>query len=193
MIVYSFQPNEVAEQLQRGQAYICDASKSEYIETDWNFKDAYQWLISRMNYYVGEAPPNVVYPAWVWIKCGNNRNKPDRREMMYNRYGSDFSLLELSVNDDRILPSCFSGWHDVLNGWSHWPYDNEKWNELSEQEQDDYIDLKGSFNYLTLEDTWENIFNVNDKDYVQGTMWIILPEDLVKAHKINRKPFQNDD
>lgn len=188
MIVYSFQPNEVAENLINGKEYICDPIKSDFIETDWGFKKAYQWLIERMEHHVDAKPKDVEYPAWVWIKCGENKYRPDLRETLYNLYDYNYSLLKLNISSDRILPSCFSGWHDVLNGWSHFHGNNEDYAKMSDKQIDDFINLTGEYSHLTLEDTWEDIFDVKDSEYIQGTLWKILPEDVVKVQKINRKP-----
>ena len=75
MILWTIQPIEVYELIQRTGVYHCDYEKSdmEY------WQEQYNWLVQEMKERVGEPPKGVSYPVWAWYMWEGARKKPDLR------------------------------------------------------------------------------------------------------------------
>jgi len=114
MILYTFQPAEAIKAAKKMGYLTC---YEEYARDAWNvcdnddfwetqFKRPYEFMRKqmrkRLKNYSGE------YPIWAYV------DKPDLR--CYRRdYKQNTLYLVLDIPDERVLLSCFDGWHWVLN------------------------------------------------------------------------------
>lgn len=116
MILWSIQPEEVFDLIQREGVYHCDIHKSRM----GDFADMqYSWLVSQMKKRIGPPPEGVSFPVWAWYQWRKDRKKPDlRAERWYYGYrGEKFYRLEIDIPDEQVLLSNFALWHVPLNKW----------------------------------------------------------------------------
>ena len=165
MIVWTIQPLEVLDIIERDGTFRCDMSNSHYGE-DETFKDAYDWMVMKMDERGIRHPNGVEYPIWAWYKIDYKHKKPDLRRSAYGFKGEVICCIELDVPDDEILLSHGDAWMCVINGWYLNPARNdEEWWKCREE-------LYAPENWEKLDDTirksWDRIF---DMDWDDGGMW----------------------
>lgn len=170
MRLWSFQPAEVAEQLLAGESFHCDPALSElYSMDDALIREAYDWLAAEMEHSVAR-PDSVELPVWAWFRNHGEERKPDRRRYFFKGHPRSDPILELEVPDELVVLTDFDDWHSVLNGSPILA--EEEW------EQDEYR----SFTADELLESWQQVFSVEAKDFVQATLWTIEPQWLVRIH-----------
>lgn len=173
MKLWSLQPLEVAEKLLQGEPYICKPELSDFND-DFGFTRAYDWLFTHMETSIPK-PENVTWPAWAWAKHYGGGGKPDRRRQMFSNYQERDVILELEVPDSEVLLSDFDDWHAVLNNCEI----------ITDEEY--YADEDRVYTPEEKSATWQQIFDVETKEFVQACLWQIKPEYLVRIHKIRKK------
>lgn len=169
MRLWSLQPESIIQRLKEGIPYHCDPSMSELLE-DESFLKAYKWLTTQMETKTSKPPDKVTFPVWAWAKSNGKTKKPDKRTLMFNKYPKDYRIIELEVDESRILLSDFDLWHNVLNSFpilTDEEYDKEIYNLMSINE---------------VEETWEQIFNITAVNDIQACFWEIRPEDVIKIY-----------
>lgn len=166
--------------LKIGNPYSCCESKCSMLQddTDGITKRAYDWLSDMMYRKVGEPPVNVIYPVWTWYKLRGKTSKPDLRWVEFRHYKAPMVLIELDVASKRVLLSDEELWtcgqlndqpcfgkraDDVLDSELAWYYDMDAPKCVKEE-------------YKLY--TWPRIFDVDSGDYIQGTLWEILSNDI---------------
>lgn len=176
MRLWTFQPYEVFEKLQNGQIFRCDANKSELIQ-EFEFKKSYDFMVESMKARLthSQRPFGVKYPIWAWHTAYGAHKRPDRRFLMFNNR-QEQHLIEIEVSSDRVLLSDFDGWHHVLNGSPLLP---ESFYE-KELDSDDLYNSRETMSYAEIKTTWEDIFDVQRKEFIQASLWEVRPEDVVK-------------
>lgn len=176
MKLWTFQPQEVIDIVEKTGEFIADPNKSELV-TEFDFGDAYNWLNGRMKKFINDENSNndIKIPVWAWYKYNYKNIKPDRRIKLFNNYKND-RLLELDIDDSRVLLSDYNEWHSVLNNYPVLTMD-----EFEKSENDEILEnfyMKDSFKIPS----WDRIFDVGDKEFVQATFWKLLKEDIVKIY-----------
>jgi hypothetical protein len=175
MKLWSLQPKEVADALERGEPYICTPKLAEYYEEEDSFRLAYDWLVSEMELSIPK-PDGVTLPAWAWFRHYGVNTKPDRRFLMFNSYAlSDYVILELEVPEDEVLLSGFDDWHLVLGDspiFTEEQYREDDYPEHTEAEK---------------RESWRRIFEIENVEFVQACVWQIKPEHVVKLHRPRRR------
>ena len=122
MILWTIQPEEVYELIQRTGVYHCDYGKSGM--DDW--QEQYDWLVREMKERIGELLGGVSYPVWAWYMWKGARKKPDlRRERWGNGWkGERFACMEIDIPEARREYK-YRNWKNVFdlayvdNGWIH--------------------------------------------------------------------------
>ena len=87
-ILWSTQPFEVYDQIQKTGVYHCDFEKS--LLKDYRLQ--YDWLVQEMKTGLGEPPAEVTYPVWAWYKWEGIRMEPHltgRPDFGYRRRGRE--------------------------------------------------------------------------------------------------------
>ena len=173
MKLWSLQPHEVADSLLAGKPYICDPKLSPFFDQP-DFSKAYKWLTDEMELTI-TRPPGVILPAWAWFKNYGANVKPDRRRGLFMNYGNLDVILELEVPESDTLLSDFDDWHCVLNDF-----------EIVSDEEFE-ADEDRIYTHAEKLASWQQVFDVDDKEFVQACIWQIKPEHLVKVHKFRNK------
>lgn len=200
MRLWTSQPPCVAYMLRRGMAFRCDAGKATYAG---DFDDAYDWLASEMSHRVGPAPDGVRWPVWAWRRYGRpDGEAPDVADDIVGSEDMDFFLIELDVQEDRVLLSDFDNWHTVLNGWMALDPDElllpaDERERLTDERVGAWMsaDASDPAYRAAARGSWGNVFDVRHIEtpegddwngrYVQATLWEIRPEDVVgMAHVV---------
>lgn len=205
MELYTFQPFEIYEQLQRGESFraspaLCDTSSEEF---DESWSRAYTWLTNQMDIRCPvPRPAGVTYPVWAWYWwAGPNRRKPDLRSSRYWADGGPAVLLTLDVPNEEVLLSEYHAWHHVLNEqYLGFPSDTDDFDARCE--------TRGLCTYRNrplpdpglrteLEATWPRIFDFEtipqmleyerEDSYVQATFWELRPEFVRQAVWFEKK------
>jgi hypothetical protein len=119
MKLYTTQPIEVWNKLQEQKILIADAMLGEHIDQEYaekngfsieddSFYAAYSWMKEQMEHRIPGYQGN--WPWWAWT------HKIDiRSERHLYPKGEEFVMIELEIPDEKVLCSCFEGWHSVLN------------------------------------------------------------------------------
>ena len=168
MRLWTIQPKKFYEKLLQEKVVFCKPELSEHIQ-EWNFKPAYDWLVSQMECRIGAAPAGVRYPIWAWYTLDGKNEKPDLRKTEFRYYREEQVCIELEIPDQDVLLSD-EEWHVVLNDWylaNDEDFDREyEWfKALPESEQE-----------AAKQKSWERIFQVFKEDgtsakYIQATFW----------------------
>lgn len=174
MRLWSFQSLDIVEKLQNNIPYVCDFKKSPFKDEE-QFVEAYSWLIEKLSKRIVK-PDHIDYPVWAWYSYNGANKKPDLRT--YQAY-NDSALLELEIDDSRIVLTDFVIWHDVLN--------NVK--SMTDEEWEISFENNIKYSQKEIEESWDRIFHIDKSlDHsIQANFWSIFPEDIVKIHKINKK------
>ena len=182
MILWTIQPEEIFDLIQKEGVYRCDPEKGEI---DPCFLESYDWLVNKMRKRIGPPPAGVTYPVWAWYRQDGKHKKPDLRSerWCYGNNGEKYVCLEISIPSDQVLLSDFDEWHCVLNDF------------LASNTEEEYEKIKKYYEALPPEEqtkykdkNWERIFNIkrlkNDwttrGDWVQATFWELKKENIKK-------------
>ena len=182
MILWSIQPEEVFNLIQRGGVYRCDIHKSGMKD----FADVqYSWLVSQMKKRIGPPPEGVSFPVWAWYQWREDRKKPDLRwERWHCGFnGEKFYRLEIEIPDEQVLLSDFEAWHVPLNNGLFTDSDNEE--EFNEEEYDElyklYESLSPEAQAAMRATNWERFFNITPGASIQATFWELRKEQIHEA------------
>ena len=185
MRVWTIQPVDVMEEINRKGFYVCNPDKAMYIsDPEVSFKDSYDWLVKEMYKRVGSAPSGVSYPVWAWYSRDWKHKKPDLRNAGYDTPGTRCVCIELEIPDNEVLLSDYDLWHYVLNKW--W-IDDSTCEEEWDRNQDWFDSLSVDYREKLKVDSWSKIFDltpVNTKwmckgRYIQATFWVLCKENIV--------------
>ena len=174
MKLWSFQPKIVAERLSSGIPYFCDPTLSDFLtnnSTTDEFTKAYRWIISKMDQVL--EPSENTHPAWAWFKHNSENKKPDRRLSIFNNYGRDYDLLELEIDESRVLLSDWFDWHSVLSDFPVLPQGT--W-----EDDDKLYEMTESAKFAT----WDQILVTGNSAFVQACVWEFRPDDLVNIYQV---------
>lgn len=173
MRVWTIQPIEVFEILQRDDIFHCEESK---IYDFWDiWKKSYNWMSDHLN-KKDKRPENVQYPIWCWYIWNGKNKKPDLRTSGFGYAGKTLVCIELEIPDDKILVSDFDAWHYVLNNWY---LDNSTTEEEFDAIREEFDKLKPEEQDKLKQESWEKIFDITQYDtgwrrngyWVQGVFW----------------------
>lgn len=130
MKLFSIQPINVWEKLQQEKVLLADPLLGDHIDPDWpekggtleedRFYIAYDWMRQQMTKRIPDYQGN--WPWWAWHTWGQRDGQPlHKPDLRYERFlyadGEQHVRIELQIPDDKVLLSCFDGWHSVLNHW----------------------------------------------------------------------------
>ena len=183
MRLWTVQPVEVWDILQKQGYFICNPEKSDYISTDWGFKEPYDWLVNQMELRIGKRPHRVQYPIWAWHTRNWQHKKPDLRTIGLGKKGEKSVCIEIEIPDNQVLLSDYNAWHYVLNKW--W-FDDSLSEEDWEKKHEWFDSLPYTIQNKIREKSWERIFNitpfkndwVSNGRYIQATFWILYLKDV---------------
>lgn len=171
MRVWSIQPVEIAERVEAGERFLCDPELAVCYNLDDSFQQAYRWLVGEMGQRI-PRPEDVQLPIWAWHRSYGKQVKPDRRRSLFREYGKENAILELGIPDELVLLTDFEDWHAVLNNCPI----------ITDEEYE--ADPDREFSRQETEMTWQQLFSVDDKEFVQACFWSIEPEQLIRVHRI---------
>jgi hypothetical protein len=124
MKLYTFQPlfvYQCLEDLGYYHPYFLyehDNFLKEDIERGiWSFAKSYNWLKEQMIAKNIEYSISNDYMIWSWYHWnGANQPRPDKRFATVFDYNKEpYVLMELDIDEKRVLLSDYHAWHDVLN------------------------------------------------------------------------------
>lgn len=119
MQLWTIQPFSLWEELQRKKLL---RTRLEHVTASWWGRDnllSYNWLRQQMIERIGPPPEADVYPMWAYFQWHDAKHRrPDLRSVAsWSRHGSKMVLLELKVEESRVLLSDYETWQYVLNDW----------------------------------------------------------------------------
>ena len=165
--------------------YVCDSAKSEMIQDDRKFQNAYDWLVEQMKKNIGlPADPNIKYPVWAWYRLCGKQQRPDLRWLEFTGYTEPMVLIELCKENNEVLLTDENRWtHGPLNNWPCWSLDDKVWK--AEQEWYDNADVSVEEKETRKHQTWNRIFDIAQSEHVQATFWELRQEDIRKVWMFN--------
>lgn len=184
MRLWTIQPIEVWEELNKKGYFICNPIKADYIsDKEWNFKEAYDWLVGQMEYRIGRRPNGVSYPIWAWHTRDWKHKKPDLRNIGLGNKGEKSVCIEVEVPDNQVVLTDFDVWHFVLNKWYFDDsYSEEEWEKLHAKYDRLDRDVRGKVKIQS----WQKVFDVSPFQnewcqrgrYIQATFWVLYLKDV---------------
>ena len=184
MRLWTIQPIEVWEELNKKGYFICNPIKADYIsDKEWNFKEAYDWLVGQMEYRIGRRPNGVSYPIWAWHTRDWQHKKPDLRNIGLGNKGEKSVCIEVEVPDNQVVLTDFDVWHFVLNKWYFDDsYSEEEWEKLHAK----YDRLDRDVKEKVKIQSWQKVFDVSPFQnewcqrgrYIQATFCVLYLKDV---------------
>ena len=154
MILWTIQPEEVFDLIQRTGVYHCDINKSG----DYDFLSCqYDWLVSQMKKRIGYPPEGVSYPVWAYQRWRLTKRRPDLRAVRWywGKIGEKHYRLEVDIPDNEVLLTDRNSWDIMLN------------NGLLSYSEKEYNELEKIYDNMTLErqiemrnKNWERVFDI---------------------------------
>ena len=191
MILWTLQPAEIFDLLQKEGIYRCDPR-----QIDPDFAEAYDWLVKQMKKRIGDPPAGTEYPVWAWHTQNWKHRKPDLRAERWccGSGGELYACIEIEIPDESVLLSDFDNWHCVLNRYL-----------VSETEEEDreqdafYESLPENEKTEYMERNWERIFDIapfeNDwtsrGKWVQAVFWELKKEQIRKVRFFRTAAVKN--
>ena len=173
MILWTIQPDDVFDEINRLGVYRCDPVKADL---QGMFPEQYDWLVSQMRKRIGPPPEGVSYPVWAWYQWQKDRRKPDLRAQRWNctPRGAKFFRLEIDIPDEQVLLSDFDEWHGPLN------------DGLIADTEEEYDELYRVYDSLSPDAKAEMRAPVNNGwivrgESIQATFWELRKEQIRKA------------
>lgn len=184
MQLWTIQSAEVWQILQRNKVL---RAKREHVIQSWDSDynlPAYDWLRERMTERVGPPPEPDIYPMWAYFQFADAKHRcPDlRRVRSWHPRGKQMLLLELGVDENRVLLSDYYDWHYVLNDYYF---------GLSEAENIDFenADHPAEVARALKFESWLRCLDMDfhapgyssprDEKTIQATIWELRVEDVV--------------
>ncbi len=186
MKLWTIQPLEVWEELNKKGYFICDPQKSYCLKDSLSFKNAYDWLSREMEYRIGHRPKGVIYPIWAWHTRDWQHKKPDLRNIGLGDKGVKSVCIEIEIPDNQVVLTDFDSWHYVLNEWY---YDGSTCEKEWELLRSRYDGLSSEKQKVLREKSWQNIFDISPYKndwfqkgrYIQATFWVLYLKDVKKV------------
>ena len=162
-----------------GELAMYDISKSSTVayyrdgvaELSPSILKAYRWMSGKLR----EKDSNdfdLEFPRWVWYRYGNVEGRDLVDKLIADGGICQNSMLCLfDLNPNNVLLSDHSDWHCPLNDF--YCSIDEDW--------DENWDLKFSPTEEEKIKSWDRVFDVDNKSYVQGVVWKLLFKDLLEA------------
>ena len=181
MKLWSIQPIDIYEIIQRDGVYITDETKIDMP----SFLEPYHWMSEQLQKKT-PRPEGVTIPVWGWYQFMGKRKKPDLRYACYGARGTKCVCMELDIPDEEVLLSDFEAWLWVLNDW---------WLSNSNNEEEDnrleawYEKQPADVQKKLKIDSWQSIFNLTYMDNgwrrqgyeIQGVFWMLKKEYIKKV------------
>lgn len=164
--------------LRTTRQHVIDLGMGEY-----NFP-SYDWLCEQMIERIGPRPEPGIYPMWAYFQfAGAKKRRPDlRRVRSWHRRGEQHVLIELKVDEKRVLLSDYDDWHYVLNDWYFALSEAEKesFKKANHPEEVARTLKLGSWQRcLDMDIDMPEFSSPRDEKIIQATFWEIRLEDVV--------------
>lgn len=194
MIVYSIQDLKAIDFLNKNGVLYKDKKKIICFE---DFYCSYEWMSNQLRKRVGKAYKKNTFPIWVW------KEKPDlRSRYLKGDEQNSFYRLSIEIPEKRVLFSNFDLWHHVLGGYPVLTSDykiTEKWLDRNDKIVREFVDMHMNNKSITkrykklfkkyynrIGKSWELIFDLLGDDLIQGCMWYIKKEEIIKMERYDR-------
>lgn len=175
MKLFTIQPENVLEQIDKYGFYTCDINKSEFVDVnDKNKKynkiyNAYNYLSKKMNEMI-DNKEGINHPVWAWYKF---KDYTFNDFAMYDK--NPLYFLEIEIPDKDVVLTDYSAWHMVLNNTVILEDDDDfdmQWERLENLPSKEYEKEKLS--------SWKKIFldKNADCDYIQATFFILKKDNI---------------
>ena len=172
-------------------------SKQKYIDKD--FIPGYTWMVNQMKKHNIIKPKEYTskFPIWAWYKYNNKLIEEldlHTFDYMYDK-GTKYYIFKLNIPDNRILLSDHNFWEQTALTYNFitcmppkYKIDNNSSDEEIEKWYDTVDYLKQTLNknqYKTfLYSIWEDMFEINNCDYIQATFWGFWNTDVINIYEI---------
>lgn len=182
MIVWTFQPASILEEIERTGTFRCDPDRSFNLTKENNLKGQYAWLMDQMEKRIGPRPEGVTYPVWAWHTWDFGRRCPDPDSGAFLESREPKAALTLDLPEEGVVLTDFDAWQLVMNG--NYVSDVIGTEEAFEKMLSWLEALSEEDLRKETERSWQRVFNTEPYDsdsfsrgrYVQATFWEIRRE-----------------
>lgn len=166
--------------------YHCDTAKCAMLNEDSptrQFAHAYGWLENYMTEHIGPAPENIKHPVWAWFRIRNKEKRPDLRWMEFNGFREPMVMIELEIEDDKVILSDECKWTCAQLNNSAWCDTDE---ELDWYYDDPSVTWKEKEKFKNK--SWLRIFDISESENVQATFWEFDTSNIKNIWHFNKNP-----
>ena len=182
MILWTFQPASILEEIEKTGTFRCDPSRSFNLTKENDLKSQYAWLMEQMEKRIGRRPEGVTYPVWAWHTWDFERRMPDPDSGAFLESREPKAALTLEIPEDHVVLTDFDAWQLVMNG--NYLSDIIESEEAFERQLSWLEDLSEEELLKETKRSWQRVFNIMPYDsdsfsrgrYVQATFWEIRRE-----------------
>ncbi len=194
MRLWTTMPKSVYDKtLAKNGVYACDANKCDMLLLSddsykkASFKKAYLWMADEMRVKIGPAPRGIQYPVWAWFRLRGKEAKPDLRWREFQNAPVPMVLLELEIEENRVVLSNERQWkHALLNDTAccdtqeefDWYYDS------------DHADAKEKEAFKV--QSWRRIFDTQSAPNVQAVFWEIRTDNVKRVWEYNKSKTEQN-
>lgn len=142
------------------------------------YRQAYDYMAQQMQERLPAASGS--YPWWAWARPPTRRKDggPDMRS--YRNYAP--VLMELEIDESRVLLSDHEGWHYVLNNWSLQTHElesidtRESWSRIFDVTKDGLRTITSDPDWLSAQDL-----------AIQACFWELRGSDVLSIKRYKEK------
>ncbi len=161
-------------------------ARREHIDAD--FLNAYDWLRGQMTPRIGPPPEPDVYPMWAYFQFASaTKRRPDLRRIS-SGYSRDQTmvLVELGVEESRVLLSDYHDWHYVLND-QYFPVSLDDFESFASANHDEetarQLKLRSWPRIFDLDFRAPEVTSPRDEKTIQATFWELRLEDVASLRE----------
>lgn len=187
MRLWTLQDEAVYDAIMKDGKYRCIASKSYWLKQP-HFKEAYDWLVIKMEERIGPAPEGVQYPVWAYLK------KPNKKECEYSEDEKVYRI-EFEIDPKDVLVTHVGLWNAPINGEFCFDIPCERyetfedWDDAMTKAEKQAIEIAHTLGWDVYDrakkESWNMVIceeiPVTKKGDVQITFWELRKEQIKKV------------
>ena len=195
MTVWTNQPLEALEELERTGAFRCIPEKSMNLTKPDSLRKPYAWLAEKMLQRIGSRPQGVSTPIWAWHTWNFEHRCPDPESAAFLKRTSERVLLTLDIPEAEMVLTDFEAWQTVMQG----SYVSGAMTEEEAVREEMWLEnLDEPALDAAIRDSWDRVFEISRVEtpvlvrgrFIQATFWEIRKE-YIRDIRILEKNTEN--
>lgn len=181
MRLWTIQPPDVYDLIIKDGYFICDDTKSSMLQRT-RFRFAYDWLVDQMTKRIGNAPENVTYPVWAYLR------KPNLDKQFNTENPGTRVCIEFEIDEKDILVTNLNWWSITALNFA--PYIKAKTAEEFDEKYDRFEALPVEQQTAEMLKSWEMLIipvSYSGPDEPQATFWKLNADQIINVTFFEQK------